>query len=70
MSVFSNHENTDGSAWPGEGVPVRPEPDTDEERPVCPECKQGKHGNCDGTAWSDWTDTPTYCRCSADGHEE
>jgi hypothetical protein len=50
--------------------PVSPEPDTDEERPVCPECQQGKHGNCDASAWSDITDTPTWCRCWANGHEE
>lgn len=51
-------------------IHVGAEPDTDEEHPVCPECRADKHGNCDGTAWSDWTDTPTYCRCSANGHEE
>jgi len=50
--------------------PVSAEPDTDEERPVCPECVAGKHGNCTSQAWSDITDTPTHCRCWANGHEE
>lgn len=31
--------------------------------PVCPECRDGKHANCDGTAWDDHTDQPTHCAC-------
>lgn len=31
---------------------------------VCPECQQGKHGNCDTTAWDHITDTPTACSCT------
>ena len=23
--------------------------------PICPECRDGKHRNCDGTAWDDLT---------------
>ena len=29
-----------------------------------PECKQGKHRNCDGTAWDDDTDELASCRCT------
>lgn len=35
--------------------------------PTCPECDQGKHGNCDGTAWDFAEDEPTICCCT---HEE
>lgn len=27
----------------------------------CPECRQGKPWNCDGTAWDNETDTVTTC---------
>lgn len=30
---------------------------------ICPECKAGKHGNCDGTAWDDDKDDFTTCGC-------
>ena len=36
--------------------------------PSCPECRVGKHDNCDGGAWDLDTDEPTYCRCAADNH--
>lgn len=29
-----------------------------------PECVQGKHPNCDGTAWDEATDQPTDCLCN------
>lgn len=35
---------------------------------VCPECKQGKHANCDGEAWSDEIDGPVPCSCHEQGH--
>lgn len=35
---------------------------------VCPECRDGKHRNCEGTAWSDETDSPTSCACVGRGH--
>jgi len=31
--------------------------------PVCPECRAGKHGNCDGTALDTKTDEITTCIC-------
>lgn len=34
---------------------------------VCPECEQGKCGNCDGTAWDDAADTETECTCTHGG---
>jgi hypothetical protein len=41
-----------------------PEPPPD----VCPECRAGKHGNCDGGAW-DWeTDAAVPCRCAMNDH--
>jgi hypothetical protein len=30
---------------------------------VCPECEQGKHGNCDGWAWDFDADEKTQCQC-------
>lgn len=35
---------------------------------ICPECTQGKHVNCDGTAWCIETDFPCPCDCWAAGH--
>lgn len=34
-------------------------------RPVCPECVQGKHVNCDGTALDPVTDEVVACGCGA-----
>lgn len=34
----------------------------------CPECLQGKHGNCDGTTWDIVADEPTACPCATRGH--
>lgn len=31
--------------------------------PICPECTQGKHHNCDGTAWDHDRDELAACRC-------
>jgi hypothetical protein len=37
--------------------------------PICPECQQEKHENCDSTAW-DWeTDSPVPCDCWKRNHE-
>lgn len=30
---------------------------------VCPECGQGKHGNCNGWAWDFDADEKTQCQC-------
>lgn len=30
---------------------------------VCPECVNGKHTNCDGSAWNDEEDCLTSCQC-------
>ena len=30
---------------------------------ACPECRAGKHRNCDGTAWDQAADAPTPCPC-------
>src|SRR5262245_56571163 len=35
---------------------------------TCPECRVGKHGNCDGTAWDFATDKPVPCVCWKRGH--
>ena len=37
---------------------------------ICPECRNGKHFNCDSTAWDDATDAPTACACWARDHNE
>jgi hypothetical protein len=46
--------------WCAEEVVLKPE--------ACPECKAGKHPNCDGTAWDFDTDRPTECPCALAGH--
>lgn len=35
--------------------------------PVCPECKNGKHQNCDGVALNE-NDTLDQCACEETGH--
>lgn len=40
------------------------------EQPICPECQQGKHGNCNGEAWDMLGDHPTPCACGDHGHDE
>lgn len=35
----------------------------------CPECQQGKHGNCDGTGWDNLRDEPTDCPCALRDHQ-
>ena len=35
---------------------------------VCPECRDGKHINCDGRAWHPVTDQIVPCTCEARGH--
>lgn len=35
---------------------------------ICPECRNGKHQNCDGTAWDDVADEATACDCAAHDH--
>jgi hypothetical protein len=36
--------------------------------PDCPECAQGKHGNCDGTSWNPKADDVDTCPCAERGH--
>jgi hypothetical protein len=36
---------------------------------VCPECQQGKHQNCDGTAWDNQADAPGTCHCPDPSHQ-
>lgn len=31
---------------------------------ICPECRAGKHVNCNGQAWDSEKDEPTQCGCS------
>jgi hypothetical protein len=31
---------------------------------ACPECRAGKHRNCDGTSWDQAADAPVPCPCS------
>lgn len=33
-----------------------------------PECKQGKHRNCDGSGWDHEHDCPAMCTCTC--HDE
>ena len=40
-----------------------------EPRAVCPDCTQGKHGACVGSAWDDETDSPAVCQCYEHNHD-
>jgi hypothetical protein len=35
---------------------------------TCPECRQGKHGNCTTQGGFDEDDMPVPCSCWLDGH--
>ncbi|GAA4075602.1 hypothetical protein ACFFOS_27520 [Nocardioides kongjuensis] len=35
----------------------------------CPECRAGKHGNCDGGSWDYVADEPAACPCAIEDHE-
>lgn len=35
----------------------------------CPECRAGKHPNCDGTTWNDIEDEYDWCPCTNDYHK-
>lgn len=35
---------------------------------ICPECVQGKHQNCDRTAWNNTKDEETKCPCTDESH--
>jgi hypothetical protein len=39
-------------------------------RAVCPDCAEGKHGACVGSAWDDDTDSPAVCQCYEHDHDE
>jgi len=34
----------------------------------CPECRAGKHRNCDGTSWDTDLDLPARCPCDDQDH--
>lgn len=50
--------------WLGEQTTERIRRHMGLSRWVCPECVQGKHSNCDGTAWDFELDQLTACGCS------
>lgn len=37
-------------------------------QPVCPECRAGKHINCNGQAWDEHADELTVCFCTNSHH--
>ena len=37
---------------------------------ACPECRAGKHPNCDGRSWDYVADEPAPCPCAGAGHQE
>jgi hypothetical protein len=48
----------------GFSLPPKLTPDSGEPCDhVCPECKTGKHRNCDGTSWCFRDDVPAECSC-------
>ena len=38
--------------------------------PICPECRSGKHRNCDGTVFEGAADDIVECRCPPAFHPE
>lgn len=48
--------------------PILEEPQELHLPPRCPECKVGKHGNCDGTTWCPVCDERVECPCSEGAH--
>jgi hypothetical protein len=46
----------------------RPDCTTTDPTHVCPECRAGKHGNCDGDAWCNVFDEVVPCQCGAPDH--
>lgn len=42
--------------------------DFEDGPPVCPECRTGKHGNCDGWAFDEKADQIVQCQCQDDSH--
>jgi hypothetical protein len=36
-------------------------------KPVSPDCRDGNHQKCTGTAWNLDTDSLEFCRCDVDG---
>lgn len=46
-------------------------PDDDEmPRTICPDCRQGKHDACVGTAWDNEMDEPAVCWCWETNHKD
>lgn len=41
---------------------------TVDDCPVCPDCVQGKHGNCDGSTWNNTADQMGACPCAQKEH--
>lgn len=37
--------------------------------PICPECRDGKHRNCDGDAWDVQADELANCECYMSDHQ-
>jgi hypothetical protein len=48
--------------------PARPVEDRADTPPLCPECRVGKCGNCDGTALDETTDEIVGCGCPSIDH--
>jgi len=42
----------------------------DDNTEPCPECQQGKHGNCDGVTWDNLADGYVDCPCAERGHRD
>lgn len=49
-------------------TPAAPKVEAAPEKPLCPECQQGKHQNCSGQAWDNAADEPVSCGCTDGSH--
>lgn len=54
--------------WCGACIEQRPRPAAPGIA-SCPECKQGKCSNCDGTTWDELADAPASCPCTDKIHQ-
>lgn len=63
MSTDPDYDDDGSPKYATEAEQRAARADANHALPCCPECRDGKHGNCDGTAWDNVRDRPTDCRC-------
>lgn len=72
------HDTTKTNHWieePGDPCICKDNPEVAKviqasRAPICPECRSGKHRNCDGSALDEAADDIVECRCPPAFHPE